>query len=216
MTETNLEQEDIQKEAQDIVASQSKIAEQISKLALHGIETTKKGLQNYQWVHDQIILGAIEALDKAIPEQKERALRQVFDGLVDAGSRLANATKLTFEEAKAKSEVFNENEVKQVGEDLVALETLAIETLLKYKKLASTELKQQIENITKHVKIGSADISSSVKDALKAVAQHPVELCSDSASTGLKLSKSITRSLLKTSSDLLSSAADLLDPDKKT
>jgi len=203
--------ETVQKEAEEIVKQQGKIAEKVEELVVNSAQVGERGAQSLTSIYDSVVSGAFKALDQAVPADQERALRQVYDGLTNAGNRVANAAKLTFEEAKSESRIFSEVEIKQTKEELKALETLAIETLLKYKDKVSSELGQQTSRIVEHGKNTSSDLGKTISETLTVVKHHPVELISDGAKAGVELSKSIARTLLQGSSDLLSSAAKALD-----
>jgi len=203
--------ETVQQEAEEIVKQQGKIADKIEQLVVDSVQVGERGARSLASVYDSVVSGSLAALDQAVPADQERALRQVYDGLTNAGSRIANAARFTFQEAKSESHIFSAAEIKQTKEELAALESLAIETLLKYKEKFSSELSQQTSRIVEHGKNTSSDLGKTISDALTVVRNHPVELISDGAKAGVKLSKSITRTLLQGSSDLLSSAAKALD-----
>jgi len=203
--------ENVQQEAEEIVKQQSKIADKIEQLVVSSAKVGESGVESLSSIYDSVVSGSLSALDQAMPADQERALRQVYDGLTNAGTRFANAARFTFEEAKSQSQVFSEAEVKLAKEELATLESLAIETFLKYRDKVSSELSQQTNRIVEHAKTSSSDLGGAISEALRVVKNHPAELISDGARAGVELSKSIASTLLRGSSDLLSSAAKSLD-----
>jgi len=201
----------VQQDAEEIVKQQGKIAEEIEKLVVSSAKVGERGAQSIASIYSSVVSGSLAALDRAVPADQERALRQVYDGLTNAGTRFANAARYTFEEARSESKIFSETEIKQTKDELAALETLAIETLLKYKDKVSSELSQQTSRIVEHGKNTSSDLGKAISDALTVVRDHPAELISDGAKAGVELSRSIAKTLLQGSADLLSSAAKSLD-----
>ncbi|MCI5066295.1 hypothetical protein MRY87_11285 [bacterium] len=208
MNEESSVSEEVAKTAEEIVSSGERITERISKLLLDALQQAEEGVSTYASAVRSVLTGALRDIERSVPEDQESTLRQVHDGICDAGAKAASSLELTLEEAKARSAAFRENELTRMTENLGVLEEELVRTMTSFSKQSTSELSQQLKNLVEHTSRTGSSMRPSIEAALRAAKNHPRELLQETAEAGTALTKSFASTLLRKAADMLESAAE--------
>jgi ElaB/YqjD/DUF883 family membrane-anchored ribosome-binding protein len=222
MTEQNQATDDVRVEAEDIAASGENVRERVRRAVVRIVRDQHLGLDQLAKTAGDVMDGAIAGVKELAPDDRERALRQVVDGIADAVSRTATATRLALQETAGRGQAFTRNEVEKTLSDLRVLQDQFVEVLTRTTSNAGREMQEQIHSVNEHIRRTAADVRPHIESAIRAAMEHPVQFAGDAAKAGVKAVPKAAGMLLQAIGGALQGAGDVLagvgrktEPDEK-
>jgi len=214
--ETTNTNPDAAKRAEEIAAEGEDVRERI-RTAVVDAMTNREGLAEDLSNTTQAVLdGAVEGVRNLAPEQQDSTLRQVVDGLGDALSRSANATRFALEEARSRGESFAREDIDRAMQDLRTLEEMFVNLVDRTARRAGDELSGQFTDLSEHARRTASNIRPSIESALSEAGSHPVKLAGEAATAGVKAVPRAAGMLLQAVGGALQGAGDVLGGSAKT
>jgi hypothetical protein len=162
----------------------------------------------------QVMSGVGDSLGEVIPEQRGNVLRQVFDGLADAGASAAEAAQQSIEHARSRGRRFTKGELTHLMERLKTLEHSFLNAVGDAKDALADQARREWDDLTREARRAGTNIAPAAQSALKAADGHALDLAKETAKAGLKAAKSLAGDVAMGVSGLLSGVGEKLK--KKT
>lgn len=197
-------------DAEKIAAEATDVRERIRKTVVEAVREGKVSLSDVSDLTRDVVDGAAQGARSLAPDQRDSVLRQVIDGMGDAFSSTANATRLAIEEAGSRGERFAREDVKDAVTHLSELQRAFTETVFDTLQQLRNETASQSSDFIEHARRVSQRVQPSIEQALHAAMQHPVKLVSETATAGAKAVPKAAGTLLHAMSGMLQGAGDLL------
>ena len=188
-----------------------RVAEVVSQEACRCQESGKGFVELIQSVID----GARDGLEKAVPKERDNALREVVEALGDGLSQTALAARLAVEEAVSSSRRYREQDLTRLGDDLTAIRRLFVETVAQSLKKGKELTAEQIADAKTHATRVAESLAPVFTEFFDAVRQNPVAFARESIHAGVSAGQGAAESLRKSLSRLLKQAGDELERTRK-
>lgn len=201
---------DARNEAETIASENANVRERIRKTVVDTVRNRNVGLGAVADVTREVVDGAAQGVREMTPENRESVLRQVVDGLSDAFTSTAQATRLAMEEAQGRGERFAKEDVQDAIKHLSEMQKLMTDTILDTFEKARIEASGQTKDFIEHARRASERVQPSIEQALHAATHNPVKLATETASATAKGAPKAAGTLLHAMSGMLQGAGDLL------
>jgi len=160
---------------------------------------------------EEAVNGALEAARKTTRPPVD-ALKETAHGIEDALATLAEASKLTLEEAQSRVDVFSERDLRQTIEDLRALEVMFAETVADLAKSGSTTVRTMLHDFAIHTERTGSNTHASIWAAREAVERALVHSGPPSVPDMARAARSGASIFAAVTSGVLARLADALGP----
>jgi len=182
MTDTGQTTRDIIDEA----ASDDEIRERVRDTFVSAASNLRGTGKDLAGIARDMLAGAAQGVKDSVPEQQESVLRQVVNGIGDGLTTTANATRMAIEEAESKGRAFAETDLKRTRDDLTSLRTMFVESVTDTVKSVRSTTQDQVKTLREHAERTFQTAEPSIRDAIKAAAQHPGTFVGETADAGAK------------------------------
>lgn len=172
----------LRQQAESIVQRGKDIRQEITKLSAGAAEQfhrTKDGLVGLsRAVLDGAVAGARQSA------QPDSVLREVVAGLADGLSTSAQALKLTLAEAKSGGRAYADEDLKKAAADFRDLGQQFAGTVKASVKGLGGQVADQLHHVSEHAARALDSVSPVFESAIKAAAEHPVQLGKEAVKAG--------------------------------
>jgi hypothetical protein len=196
--------------AKTIAAQGEKVRERTRQAFADAVHKRHFSFDSISDIAGSMIDGAAEAVKSAAPKDRSNVLKEVIDGLADGFSGSANAARRAFQDAKRRGERFVKDDVRRVTDNLHVLEDVFFETVSHAVDRAQDQIGAQAQDLQKHARRAASQIRPALEKALHAAMDHPVELMTETASTGVKAAPRAAGALFQAMSGLLAGVGDAM------
>ncbi len=152
-------------------------------------------------VHD-VLHGASEAVDNAVPASRESVLRRVFEGLGDAVDAVADAGAKTAKSAQQRGRA-----VAAANEDL-------LHAVSGFADRASSEVGDELRELVERAKRTGGKVGESARGAARAADGRLVELTGETARAGMSVARRAAGEISMAASGLLEGLGQVMMPRK--
>lgn len=153
-------------------------------------------------VHD-VLHGASEAVDDAVPASRESVLRKVFDGLGDAMGTVKQAGERAVKSAKQRGRSMGE-----ANEDLLkAVSSFADRT--------TSEVGDELRSMVERARATGDEVGQKAKKTAKATEGHLGELAGETMRAGANVARRAAGEMSMAASGLLQGLGEVMRPKKK-
>lgn len=184
------------------------IRQKIHDLTLRAVRDNDLSLSEIPDLAGQVVRGAAEGLDRAVPKSGKNVLRQVFDGLRDAATAAAKATRTAASTASERGTSFIKKDVKGTAEDFAKLESAFLDSVQKAGRSLSGSAKQELDTIVTEAKKAGTKIRPAMKSVAKAADGRLMELGREAAGAGAQATKTAVGTILHGAGGFLEGLAD--------
>lgn len=151
--------------------------------------------------------------------QAQTALSPVRDavaGLDSALAQLAEASKLTLDEAASRAQTFSKEELTRLRANLESIESLFFETLQESASAAQDVVEVTLRDIILHAKRNGTAVGSQLKEALEALNHQLKSTTYSQFEAGIHLTQAITDTLRQAAANVLTEVAERVKPSDKS
>lgn len=150
-------------------------------------------------VHD-VLHGASEAVDDAVPASRENVLRKVFDGLGDAMGTVKQAGERAVKSAKQRGRSMGE-----ANEDLLkAVSSFADRT--------TSEVGDELRSMVERARATSGEVGQKARRTAKATEGHLGELAGETMRAGANVARRAAGEMSMAASGLLQGLGEVMRP----
>ena len=142
-------------------------------------------------------------------------VRDAVAGLDSALAQLAEASKLTLEEAASRAQRFSKEELTRLRANLESIEDLFFETLQESASAAQDLVEVTLRDIILHAKRNGTVVGSQLKDALEALNRQLISTTYSQLEAGVHLTQAITDTLRQAAANVLTEVAERVKPSDK-
>ena len=207
--------ESLKKQIESIVKSGENVRARVAEAVRGAAKEAGASASRLADLSEQAMGGAMDAVDRSVPDEAESTLRQVVDGLADAFGQTAQATRLAVEEAAGEGKRYASEDLKSAAEDFQTLGKMFVETVGKGAGALKSEGATQYANLTEHAARAFDRVRPAVEDAARTAAGDPVGLAGDAAASAASVAREAAGGLFSSVGKLLQSAGEKIDPPKK-
>jgi hypothetical protein len=200
----------VKSQAEEIVKSGTDIRPRLTEVVSQAAWQSQQSGKGLVALVRAVMDGAREGLNRAVPEDRDDALRQVVDALGDGLSRTALAGKLAVEEAVSSSKRYTGEDLARLRDDLTAVRGLFAETVGQGLKTCKTLTTSQVTNAVTHANRVAERFGPTFLGVLEAVGQHPVTFAREGFQAGMSMGQCATGSLFQALGQMLQRAGEEL------
>lgn len=204
--------EQLKQNVDKIVTEGEQISDRVRKAVEDAAHATKATPDRLAELSQAVIDGAVQAVDRATPDDPESTLRQVVDGLTDGLERSAHATRLAMEEAASEGRAFAEDELRSVAADFKTIGEMFVDTVGRGLSGAAHLTEERARSVRDHAERTFQAIQPSLDKAAHSALHDPIGLAGESAVAAAKLTRDAAGGLLSTVGKLLQSTGDRIRP----
>ena len=197
-------------QAERIAQDGTDVRKRIRELILQGLKAGKRGLEGFTDLAAEVLNGVVRGMEEAVPKDQKSTLRQALDGIMDAGSAAAHATRLAFEDARQRGEAFAAEDLKKALQDLKGAEQNALAAFENLAKRSNEETAAQLRAFVEQAKQTGSSMKPAVDAALSSVRNHPLEFAGETIVAGATFTRCAAGHLLHAVSSVLEKTGDSL------
>lgn len=146
--------------------------------------------------------GAVDGAKKAGGDA-DGPLREVLEGLGDAVSSAANASRLAMQEAVGSGRRFAEEDLRHARDEMSTLAELFGRTLTDSLGRVTGRSRDAIKDLEQHAARVAERVGPSVRDAMQAAVSDPVALARETAEVSVKATGAVVSSVFESMGRLL-------------
>ena len=154
----------------------------IAKLSAGAAERFHRTKDGLVGLSRAVLEGAVSGAKQAA--QPDSVLREVVAGLADGLSTSAHALKLTLEEANSGGRAYADEDLKKAAADFREVGQQFAGTVKASVKGLGAEVADQLHNFSEHASRALTAASPVLESAIKAAAEHPVQLGKEAVKAG--------------------------------
>jgi hypothetical protein len=188
--------------AKDIIASGEDIRARVRSLTLQVLDEGID-LKKVRSVVGEIMDGAAEAVNSAVPESQSSKLRQVYDGLAEAVDATARAGGGAIKELQARGKSFKDKDLAKAAESLRGLEESFFTTVGGVAEKFSGQVRAELNTMVDETRRAGEKIRPHVADALKAADGNLITVAGEAAGAAGKVARKAAGAALAGASGLL-------------
>jgi len=214
MTNTDRSGKNTEKTTDDVRAAierGDKIREDVRNIVIEALGEHHLDRKNVEQMMGAVMEGAITAAPEGSREFAD-TMKKTVEGLDEAMSKAAQASKLAIEEASGRVEEFSEQDLKRAVDDLEGLEALYLETLGDLAKAGQTSAGSALRDLITHAERTGTQIGRTVSEALQDLRGPLSRAERPHLSDVEKAARTGAASLASIASGLLAGLADSLAP----
>ena len=152
--------------------------------------------------------GAREGFARAVPHDRDDALRQVVDALGDGVSHTALAARLALQEAASTSLQYAGEDLARLRDDLTAVRDLFTETVDQGLATGKAMTAGQVAAARRHAERVANRLGPAVSQALDAIRHHPVGFAREGVQAGVNAGQCAAGALFQAIGGMLRRAGD--------
>lgn len=160
---------------------------------------------------EEAVNGALEAAPETTRPPVD-AFKETAHGIEDALATLAEASKLTLEEAQSRVDVFSERDLRRAVEDLRALEVMFAETVADLAKSGTATFRTMLHDFAIHTERTGSDTHASIRAAREAFERALAHSGPPSVPDMARAARSGASTFAAVTSGVLAGLADALAP----
>ncbi len=207
--------EAVKAQAEKIVTSGADVRPRLAEVVTKNASQSQESGEGLIGLVRAVLDGARAGLARAVPKDRDDALRQVVDALGDGLSQTALASRLAVEEAVCASQQFSKEDMRRLREDLTAIRDMFTETVARAMASSQALTANQIAAARKHAERVAESIRPAVAEALGAIRQHPIESAREGLHAGIAAGQGAAASLFETLGRMLERAGHQIRPEGK-
>jgi hypothetical protein len=184
------------------------IAQEVRNLTLRALTEGTLERDAIQRVVRAVVAGATNGAGGANDGQK--ALQEALHGLDQALAAVAQAIRLTLQEAIGNAGAFSRQTLRRRLEDLSTLESLFVETVSQTASSAGGFTRTTLVEVADHARVSGSAVGRAVKEGVTAVGRAVAETVSDQVETTTSVLQTEAALMASITSGLLRGIADRL------
>lgn len=203
MAKSGIPDDELKDAAADIVARGQRVRERVRDLlvqVLQGRMVSPGAMQN---VVQEVMGGAIEALEDAVPSDRSSTLRQVMTGIGDGFAAIGAASRRASKSVAAHGKELQEDMVPLLQRATSDASRQVLSAMSRFSRRLSGSMRDEIETLVAEARRTGLDIAPVAKRTARVAAQDPVGLAAETMSTGLRLAGSTAAHLISATGGVL-------------
>lgn len=177
------------KRAGKIVEESRGIRQQVRDLTLEVINQRNLTINQLSSLAGDILGGATDAFEDALPASRRAGIREVVNGLSDAWAITAHASAASVKHAKQYGLKFAQNDLKTLVKRLDTLEGEFFETIEDFAKGLSHDLAKEVRTVVSSARKAGTEIAPSAESAAKAILEQGTQIVGEVATLGMRASQ---------------------------
>ena len=188
----------------DIVARGQRVRERVRELMVNVLKGERLAPGAAQTVVHEVMGGAIEALEDAVPATRTSTLRQVMTGLGDAFAVVGASSRRTAESVAQHGRDLQEDMVPVIQRATSDASRQVLSAMSRFSRRLSGSVRDEIETMVAEARRTGLDLAPVAKRTAKAAASDPVGLASETMHAGMRLAGSTAAQLMSATGGMLS------------
>jgi uncharacterized protein YicC (UPF0701 family) len=217
--ETSNDTKTLEAEVRKVVEQGHDVQEMVRKLTFRKISTHSLDIESLRQIAGAVLRGARAGVQKELQQSSTQAqiaqasLKQAVAGLDVALAQLAEASKLTLEEAAGRAQKYSSEDLVRARADLEKLEQMFVETLQSSASAARDAAGEILHDLAEHSRTHGSAVGAQLKETLAALAHHLGVAGRAQVGVGLHLAQATSNLMRQIAAGVLSGLADHVRPD---
>ena len=188
----------LQADVKEAVAHGLQVQDKVRELTLRQMQAGSLDMVALRELSQAVTAGAkagVQPMINAATAQSEWAkqqLQQAVSGLDGALAQLAQASRLAFEEATSKAQVFSHDELSKVRAELSKLEGLYIEALQNAAGSAKDAAGQAFADLAAHARQSGSSVGEQIRQTLEVLGHQATAVGRAQMEAGLHVAQATT------------------------
>jgi len=205
----------LQDEIKEAVEAGLDIRDTVRSITLEALSDGSLNIQSIRKVSEAVLKGAGLGVSEH-GSQAGEVLQQASQGLDQALSGAAEASKLALQEAVGRGEEFSSQNLKQGLEDLQSLEKLYLTTLKDVAKESKDQIADILNDLAQHADRTGTAVGKQLEEGLSELVEQITNAGKTQLETGTDSIKATGSMLAQIASGILGGIADSLDPSSRS
>lgn len=205
----------ISESIREIIESGKDVGNGVRALVVDLLQKRSQPVEAVRNSVNEILTTTEDVVRRSAPEQADSVLRKVIDAVASGVQTVAQATNYAVQEAAARGQRFAGDDVDFAKKNLKAASEILVDTVKYAANRTASETKTAAVELKTHAERAVEAVRPTITATLDALRESPVQLASETAGTALRGGRLATGAFLSAISDVLSSAAGMLDPDHR-
>lgn len=197
-------------QAEQIASEETDVRERVRQLVVETVQDRRLSLDQLNEVTQQVLRGAAEGAKGAAEGKQDSVLRDVVDGLADAYTSAANATRLAVEEANERGKTFAEEDLNRAMRQLRTIDRRFLETIRSTAERGWGTLSEEAGSVKEHAERAVEQIRPAMEAAVRSAARQPGRFGTEAAAASVEAGRQTAGRLLQAVSGLLQGAGEAL------
>lgn len=196
------------------------VQEMVRRLTLRTISTHSIDIESLRQIASAVLRGARAGAQKELQQSAAQTeitrtgIKQAVAGLDAALMQIAEASKLSLEEAACRARTFSSEDFAYACTDLERLKAKFMETLQSSASDAKDVAGEILYDLAAHARIHSSNVGSQLKETLAVIFYQLGEAGRTQIGAGLHLTRATSDLLRKIAAGVLTGLADNVKPDQ--
>lgn len=199
----------------DIVESGKDVGQGVRKLVVGLLQQKSRPVESVRSAVSEILKTTEDVVRRSAPEEADSVLRKVIDAVASGVNTVAQATNYAVQEAAARGQRFAGDDLDYARRNLKAASDILVDTVRYAADRTASETKTAAAELKSHAERAVEAVRPTLSATMDALKESPAQLATEATGTALRGGRLATGAFLSAISDVLSGAADLLDPNRR-
>jgi len=202
----------LQKEIQGAVERGDDVKETVKQITIKALAERKLDKESLGEVVKAVTKGAgLGAATHTHESDVKAVLAKALDGLDDALSATAEASKLALEEAAGNLKEFGKNDLKQALDDLAALEELYLDTLKQVAKSSDSAIGNILNDLIQHARHSGTAVGQRSREIIEKLNRDLAHTLNNTLTSGADTALKVSGQLSRAAAGFLEGIAQTLE-----
>lgn len=188
--------------------ARASVRKRVHELTLRAVRDNDLSLQDIPRLAREVVEGAAEGIDKAMPSSQHSVLRQVVHGLTDAAAAAAKAATATSRSAVDRGAHLLRADGKRTAHELRDLEHRLLDSISRAGKSLGAAARAELDVAVREAREAGGKISTAASTARRAADGRLGELGRETADSGARAVRRAVGSILQGAGGFLEGLAD--------
>lgn len=195
------------------VASEGRdVRDRVRSLTVKALRDRNFGMKDVSKVVGDVLNGASQGLEDAVPKSQKNVLRQVFDGLNEAVDAAAGAGMSAARSARDRGERVVKKDAPAAARQVRQANDQFLSAAGSFARKLSGEMKEELQELVAKARRATPKVKSGVRSAATAADGRLIELGGETVRTGAKVARRTVGGVMMAAGGLLEGLADSINP----
>ncbi|MBA4020500.1 MAG: hypothetical protein C0483_25345 [Pirellula sp.] len=193
-------------------ASGTAVRDRVRDLSVSAFRDLDLSLSDLSKLVQEVLEGAVEAVDKSIPASRANVLREVFDGLSEGVQAIASSGSAALSDARKRGEAITAKPVANSAKRMRDANTEFLGTVKNFAGKTSKQVRDELNALVKEAEKLGPKVAGSAQKAASASKGRLMELTGETARAGVRVARRTAGGVVMAAGGFLEGLAEALAP----
>lgn len=198
--------------AKDVTSSGVAVRNRVRELSVGAFRDRKLSLNDLPKLVHEILEGAVEGVDKSIPESSHNVLREVFDGLSEGVEAIVSAGSAAVTEVRERGRTIAGKNASDAAGRIRTANDEFLGAVTSFAGKASKQVREELHSLVARAERTRPKVADSARKAAKAADGRLMELSEETARAGVRIVRRAAGALAMGVGGFLEGLAETITP----